>query len=79
MIFITTTKVPEDIIYKVTKAIYNKEAIDEMVNVYAGLKALRTDNPSRYVTIPLHPGAERYFREKGLKVLSPSIEDMKKM
>jgi hypothetical protein len=64
-VFITRQDVPEALVYTVTKAIAdNKEAL------VAAHKGLAKFDPTaawkpELVGLPLHPGAERYYREKG--------------
>jgi TRAP transporter TAXI family solute receptor len=59
---ITTDKMPDEVAYAITKAICtNKETL---VNTY---KAAEVFDPKTAWkgTIPLHPGAERYYKEAG--------------
>ena len=60
----TTEDVPEGIIYKVVKHIF--ENFDEFKSQHAVLKDLSKREMLQGLTAPLHPGAERYFRESGL-------------
>lgn len=54
---------PEEIVYKITKVIYDN--IDEVRKLHVGLSDLSLDNATGGLGIPLHPGAEKYYREKG--------------
>lgn len=56
--------VPEDVAYAVTKAAY--ENTETLAKVHVQGKNITLANALRSVSIPLHPGAERYYREKGL-------------
>lgn len=47
-----------------TKALF--EHFDEMVAAHAAAKAIKLENAPKAPPAPLHPGAERYYREKGL-------------
>lgn len=55
---------PEDIVYEITKAIF--EGIDEVRKLHVGLSDLSVDNATKGLGIPLHPGAEKYYREVGM-------------
>ena len=55
-------EVPEDIVYKLTKALCEND--EYMRNVNATLKSFYPENFKSFL-IPLHPGAERYYREQG--------------
>jgi len=63
--FVTSAEVPEEVVYVVTKAIF--ENLDTFRTLHPALSTL---DPAEMVTdglsAPLHAGAERYFREAGL-------------
>lgn len=63
-IWATHTDLPEDIAYAVTKALY--ENTDTLAKVHVKGKEISVQTALESVSIPLHPGAERYYREKGL-------------
>lgn len=63
--FVTSTAVPEDVVYTVVSAVF--ENIDQFKSLhpaFANLDPRAMANDS--LSAPLHPGAERYFREAGL-------------
>jgi len=53
----------EDVVYEITKSIF--ENIDEIRELHIGVNSLSLDNATGGLGIPLHPGAERYYREVG--------------
>lgn len=53
----------EDLVYKVTKAIF--ENTDKLGHAKA--KEIKLENVLAGVSIPVHPGAKKYFDEKGVK------------
>lgn len=53
----------EDLVYKVTKAIF--ENSDKLGHAKA--KEIKLENVMNGVSIPVHPGAKKYFDEKGVK------------
>lgn len=64
-ILITSADLPDDIAYVVTKTIVeNKEAL---ASANAALKAFKPEEAWKQerTAVPLHPGAERYYRERG--------------
>ncbi|MDW8369192.1 MAG: TAXI family TRAP transporter solute-binding subunit [Geminicoccaceae bacterium] len=63
-IWATHAAVPEEIAYAVTKAAY--ENTETLAKVHVQGKNIRPETALQSVSIPLHPGAERYFREKGI-------------
>jgi len=63
--FLVTRKgVSEDTVYRMTKAMY--ENLDQLVAAHAAAKSIKLDNAIAGMPIPLHPGAEKYYREAGL-------------
>ena len=62
--FLTSVKVPDDIVYVVIKAILNDlESLGEYDPV---LQTVRKENMFDGLTAPIHPGALRYYQEIGL-------------
>jgi len=56
--------VPADTVYKMTKSLY--EHLDQMVAAHAAAKAIKREDGPKNMPVPLHPGAEKYYREVGL-------------
>jgi uncharacterized protein len=52
---------PEDLVYKVTKAL--AQNTDHLGNVVAAVKGLTTKELATDVGVPYHPGARKYYRE----------------
>lgn len=61
-ILVTTTEVDEKTMYSIAKALFSHKAEAESVHL---LVKETTPEKGVEVPIPLHPGIERYFREKG--------------
>lgn len=61
---ITREDMDEDVIYELTKMIFDN--LDYLVQQNNAFKDLTLENAAQGITIPLHPGAERYFKEKGV-------------
>ena len=62
----TDAKMPEDLIYTLVKTIYDFHA--DMVLGHAATEYTVVGNAFNGMTIPLHPGAIRYFKEIGITV-----------
>ena len=56
---------PADLVYGITKAVFSH--IDEMHAIHKMAKYMSLGHATEGMSIPLHPGAHRYFREKGVK------------
>jgi TRAP transporter TAXI family solute receptor len=63
-ILIAHAKAPADVIYKVTKAIV--EGREDFVRVTAAMKGITPKDLANSAGLPMHPGAEKYYREAGL-------------
>ena len=50
--------------YKMTKAIFDN--LPELHSAHAAAKAITRENAAKAPPAPLHPGAEKYYREVGL-------------
>jgi uncharacterized protein len=59
--FVTSSDVPEDVVYRITKGIFNN--VRELQAVHPAAKVMSTSNALAVRPINLHPGAERYYRE----------------
>jgi TRAP-type uncharacterized transport system substrate-binding protein len=61
---VSGTRVPDDLVYKVTK-LMNEHAKD-FHGLFPGSEEIQTRTALDYNKLPIHPGAERYYREIGL-------------
>jgi TRAP transporter TAXI family solute receptor len=61
---VTQADVPENTVYMMTKSMF--ENLDTMVAAHAAAKAISKDKAAANPPAPLHPGAEKYYREVGL-------------
>jgi len=61
---VTSEKVPADTVYAMTKALFTH--LDQLVAAHAAAKSITAADAPKAVPVPLHPGAERYYREAGL-------------
>ncbi len=63
-ILVTHDSVSEETAYQMTKLLF--ENLDKLAASHAAAKAITLENAVKNIPIPLHPGAERYFKEKGI-------------
>ena len=63
---ITSKDQPEELIYAITKALWSKKTRGLLDKGHAKGKAIRLETALKGVLIPLHPGAERYYKEVGM-------------
>ncbi len=63
-IFIVNQDMSEQMAYDITKAVFDH--LDELSKIHKAFQAIKLESATKSIAIPLHPGAEKYFREKGV-------------
>jgi TRAP transporter TAXI family solute receptor len=61
---VTSSAVSDDLVYQITKNIF--ESLPELANAHVAGKEIKIENAATGSPVPLHPGAIRYYKEKGL-------------
>lgn len=56
--------IPDEIVYRVTKTIFDN--LDKLQSLHSAAKQIDVDQAAVGLPVPMHPGAERYFQERGL-------------
>jgi TRAP transporter TAXI family solute receptor len=62
-ILVTREDVSDDVAYQMTKLMF--ENLTRLGNSHSAAKDIKLQNAARNLPIPLHPGAERYYKEAG--------------
>ena len=62
-ILVTRADVPDEVAYQMTKLLF--ENLTRLGNSHSAAKDIKLENAARNLPIALHPGAERYYKEKG--------------
>jgi len=65
-LLVTNKEVSDDLVYKVTKAILDHP--DDFTAVHSTAKAWKLPEAAENLPIPIHPGAKKYYDEKGISV-----------
>jgi uncharacterized protein len=63
-LLVVRTDLPADLVYKFTKAIFDNLA--EFHSAHAAARSLTLLTAQNGMVVPLHPGAERFYREKAV-------------
>lgn len=63
-ILVSHSDVSDDLAYQMTKLLY--EHLDALQATHSAAKAIKLENAVASMPVPLHPGAERYYREAGV-------------
>jgi uncharacterized protein len=64
--WVVGAEVDENLVYGITKALWHENARKLLDDGHAKGRAITLDTALHGIAIPLHPGAERYYREVGL-------------
>ncbi len=64
--WITSADQPEELIYGITKALWNDSTRRLLDAGHQKGKAITPDTATNGIGIPFHPGAERFYREAGI-------------
>jgi TRAP transporter TAXI family solute receptor len=75
-ILVANKNTSPDLIYQMTKTIWGKSCVGYLTKNNRGLAALKRANPTDGLVIPVHPGAARYWKEKGIKNMAPAEGSM---
>jgi TRAP transporter TAXI family solute receptor len=65
-LWVASAKVPADVVYKLLSTIYTDEGLAHMVSQKKTFKEMSVKNGLKGIVTPLHPGAERFWKEKGV-------------
>lgn len=63
---VTHEGMKEETVYQMTKTVY--DSLADLGAAHAAARSIKLENALEGMPLPLHPGAARYFKEKGLKV-----------
>ena len=61
-----SSETPADLVYDLLSLIYTDEGLKHMVGQKKTFKAMSADKGVYGIVTPLHPGAERFWKEKGV-------------
>lgn len=62
-LLVTREDLSEELVYNITKTIF--ENLDTLAQTHSAAKKISIDTARDGMPIPLHPGAEKYFKEQG--------------
>jgi len=65
-LWVANSKVPAEVVYKLLAQIYSPEGLAHMVNVKKTAKSMSIESGVQGIVTPLHPGAEKFWKEKGV-------------
>jgi uncharacterized protein len=61
---VTRSDLSDDLVYQMTKAVFDN--LSELTAAHSAAKEIKIEGALAGMPVPMHPGAERYFKEKGI-------------
>jgi uncharacterized protein len=72
-LLVANFRVPDDVVYQILSAIYNEEGLEYLVSVHNSARSMAVETGLKGVVTPIHPGALKFWQEKGLHI--PTMVD----
>jgi uncharacterized protein len=63
---VTSAKQSDELVYNIVKALWSDNSRAALDAGHAKGKLITLQNATKGIGIPLHPGAEKFYREKGV-------------
>ena len=67
-LLVANTKVPDEVVHQILTSMYNQEGLEYLVSVHNSAKSMATETGLKGVVTPIHPGAVKFWQEKGLTI-----------
>ncbi|MCB8822439.1 TAXI family TRAP transporter solute-binding subunit [Microvirga rosea] len=61
---VTRSDLSDDLVYQMTKTVF--ENLGDLTAAHSAAKDIKLESAMSGMPVPMHPGAERYFKEKGI-------------
>ncbi len=65
-LWVANSKVSADVVYELLSKVFTDEGLAHMVSQKKTFKAMKVADGVKGIVTPLHPGAEKFWREKGV-------------
>ena len=65
-LWVANSKVPADVVYKMLSIMYTDEGLKHMVGQKKTFKNMSLETGATNIVTPFHPGAEKFWKEKGM-------------
>lgn len=64
--FVVSAAADEDLVYEITKALWHERTRSLLESSHPQARQITSEHALERLAIPLHPGAQRYYREQGI-------------
>ena len=65
-LMVANSKVPDEVVYELLSTIFTDEGLKHMVEQKKTFKEMSVENGAKGIVTPMHPGAEKFWKEKGV-------------
>jgi hypothetical protein len=65
-LWVANSKVPDEVVYDLLSKIYSDEGLAHMKAQKSTFKEMAVDTGTNGIVTPMHPGAEKFWKEKGM-------------
>lgn len=65
-LWVANASVPDDVVYELLSKIFTEEGLAYMVSQKKTFKEMKIEDGLKGIVTPIHPGAEKFWREKGV-------------
>ena len=65
-LWVANSEVPADVVYKLLTLVYSDEGLKHMYGQKKTFKNMKLDTGATNIVTPFHPGAEKFWKEKGM-------------
>lgn len=72
-LLVVNSAMPQDLVYQVTAALWSEQTLSLLKAGHPQGKAITLPTALKGISIPLHPGAERFYREHGMLQAGTSV------
>jgi uncharacterized protein len=67
-LLVANAEVPDEVVHQILTALYNQEGLEYLVSVHNSAKSMTVETGLKGVVTPIHPGALKFWQEKGLTI-----------
>ena len=67
-LLVANTNVPDEVVHQILTAIYSQEGLEYLVSVHNSAKSMSVETGLKGVVTQIHPGAHKFWQEKGLTI-----------
>jgi uncharacterized protein len=67
-LLVANSKVPDDVVHQILTALFDQDGLDYLVSVHNSAKSMSVETGLKGVVTPIHPGALKFWQEKGISI-----------